>query len=88
MMRHTQPRFLHEPGGGDWHLPGQSDYLAFLIRVDAPAIYLRLWQATLYVLTAGMKEAWPLRSGDRYRQNTIDGLVPHYGLLPVHEAAA
>ena len=58
MARHMQSRFLHELGGGDWHLTAQKnpDYLPFLIRVDAPAIYLSLWQATLYVMIEKWKK--------------------------------
>jgi hypothetical protein len=58
MMRHMQSRFLHELGDGDWHIRMQQnpDYLPFLMRVDAPAIYLSLWQATLYVVVEGWRK--------------------------------
>ena len=54
-MRHMQSRFLHELGGGNWHehLAKNPQYFGFLVTVDPPAIYLALWQATLYVLVEG-----------------------------------
>lgn len=59
MMRHMQSRFLHELGSGNWHELAALDarYLPFLLRTDPPAIFLNLWQATLYVLIEGWQKA-------------------------------
>lgn len=57
-MRHMQSRYLQELGGGDWHLTAADnpEFLFFLISVDPPAIYLSLWQSTLYVVIEGWQK--------------------------------
>src|SRR5690606_12160026 len=81
MMRHMHSRFLHALGGDDWHIRMQRnpEYLPFLIRVDAPAIYLSLWQATLYVVVEGWRKL-ALSDG------TIDELLqsPNVEALKLH----
>ena len=90
MMRHMQSHFLHELGGGDWHLTAQKnpDFLPFLIRVDAPAIYLSLWQATLYVVIEGWKKLGlsdPVID-EFLRSPNVDALKLHrHGTFHYHE---
>ena len=76
-----QSRFLHELGGGNWHILMQENpcYLPFLMSVDAPAIYLSLWQATLYIVVEGWRK---LALSDE----TIDRLLlsPNVEALKLH----
>lgn len=58
IMRRMQLSFEQELNFGDWHLAAQSNplYLPALIATDPPAIFLTMWQATLYVVIEGWQK--------------------------------
>lgn len=80
-MRHMQSRFMHELGGGNWHehMTSNPKYMGFLVSVDPPAIYLAMWQATLYVLIEG----WTTLG---LKDDSIDRLIesPNVAALKEH----